>query len=384
MAEQTVQSERWRGLAATWRSDRLSRVEAIVVLSLVALGTAAGIVVALFARPDAVGPALFQAALTASFALFVWTPLGAVAVLVACVPLSYAFASERETLLALAIALGLVVRTGARVVIALFAAAFLVASAVIVLASDPGGFNLPAALLAAAVSGAVGLVTRMASDRGRRLEERLAVSARAQQDAARAERQRIADELHDVIAHDLTIIAMHAQVLVRTDDVGTRQQSQAAISESAARALSDLRRVVAENSDLLAGDPFGATGLSDAIDAAEHELTTAGHRVVVDCAASDVVLPRVVERTLARVLRESTTNVLKHGGGGDVRIGFRVDDDAATLTLRNSLGGERVAGLPSGGYGTVRMAERARRLDGTFTAGRDGGDWLVTVRIPLG
>lgn len=384
MAEQTAQSEWWRGLAATWRSDRLSRVETIVVLVLVALGTVAGIAVALFARPDAVGPALFQAALTASFALFVWTPVSAVAVLVASVPLSYAFASERETLLVLAIALGLVVRTGARVVIALFAAAFLVASAAIVLASDPGGFNLPAALLAAAVSGAVGLVTRMASDRGRRLEERLAVSARAQQDAARAERQRIADELHDVIAHDLTIIAMHAQVLVRTDDTGTRQQSQAAISESAARALSDLRRVVAENSDLLAGDPFEAVGLTDAIDAAEHELVAAGHRVVVDREADDVVLPRVVERTIARVLRESTTNVLKHGGGGDVRIAFRADDDAAVLTLRNGLGAERAAGLPSGGYGTVRMAERARRLDGVFTAGMDGGDWLVTLRIPLG
>ncbi|MCJ1708562.1 sensor histidine kinase [Microbacterium sp. VKM Ac-2923] len=383
MAEQTVQSEWWRGLAATWRSDRLSRVESIVVLVLVALGTAGGIVVALLARPDAVGPALFQAALTASFALFVWTPVGAVAVLVASVPVSYAFASERETLLVLAIALGLVVRTGARGVIALFAAAFLVASAAIVMVSDPGGFNLPAALLAAAVSGAVGLVTRMASDRGRRLEERLAVSARAQQDAARTERQRIADELHDVIAHDLTIIAMHAQVLVRTDDAGTRQQSQAAISESAARALSDLRRVVAENSGLLADDPFGATGLADAIDAAEHELVAARHRVVVGCDANDVVLPRVVERTIARVLRESTTNVLKHGGRGDVRIAFHADDDAATLTLRNGLGGERTAGLPSGGYGTVRMAERARRLDGTFTAGMDGGDWLVTLRIPL-
>jgi signal transduction histidine kinase len=384
MADQIARSDWRRSLAATWRSDRLSRVESIVVLVLVALGTAGGVAIALFARPDAVGPALFQAALTASFALFVWSPVGAVAVLVASVPVSYAFASERETLLVLAIALGLVVRTGARAVIAAFAGAFLVAGAVIVLVSDPGGFNLPAALLAAAVSGAVGMVTRMASDRGRRLEERLALSARAEQDARRAERQRIADELHDVIAHDLTIIAMHAQVLVRTDDDGTRRQAQAAISESAARALSDLRRVVAENSDVLAADPFEATGLGDALEAAEHELTAAGHRVVVDSGPADAMLPRVVERTLARVLRESTTNVLKHSGGGDVRIAVRTDQDAVTLTIRNTRGGERPSGLPSGGYGTVRMAERARRLDGTFTAGPDGGDWLVTVRFPLG
>lgn len=366
-----------------WRSDPLTRAEKIVLLALVGTGALASVAIVLLTNGDPVA-GLFQLGLTLAFALFAWSPLAAACVFASAVPLSYLAHSPQEALLACALAVGIVVRTGSRLLVASFAVVFLLAAAAAVLPEDPAaGGNLAAALLTAAVAGAVGLIIRLTIDRERRLVEKLAISAIAEHDAARAERQRIADELHDVIGHDLTIIAMHVRVLERDRSDRTRALSQAAIGDAASKALADLRRVVAENGDPAVPVGSGEAGLAQAMAEAESELRAAGHDVVIDGDPDDDRITRLVGRTLARVLRESVTNVLKHGRGGAVRIHLGVHGGAADLQIRSAVGGSRRADLPSGGYGTVRMAERARRLGGSFHAGPDGADWLVAVRIPL-
>jgi signal transduction histidine kinase len=72
----------------------------------------------------------------------------------------------------------------------------------------------------------------------------LEVSEREVAEQLKHERDLIADELHDIVAHEITIVALHAAVLDRTEDMQTRSQSQTAIREAAVQALTDIRRVL--------------------------------------------------------------------------------------------------------------------------------------------
>jgi signal transduction histidine kinase len=240
--------------------------------------------------------------------------------------------------------------------------------------------NVGIYLVVAAVAGAIGVALRMASDRGQILEERLAESAEQERQAVLAERRWIAGELHDSIAHHLTVVALHVQML---DDPTVVAESQEAIRVAARKAMADLRFVIELADDGPRARGMQTGDLREAIDEARSEIEAAGHPVRVDGDTEDARIPRVAEIAFARIVRESATNILKHAGAGPVLLSLQVHDEFVALTIRSPLPTTPRRDLPSSGTGLNRMAERVLGASGEFSAGAVDGQWQVLARLPL-
>ncbi len=209
---------------------------------------------------------------------------------------------------------------------------------------------------------------------------------RAEQ-ARLGERNRIAREMHDVLAHKVSLIALHAGALEVNADVGSEQveRTAALVRTTAREALDDLRGVlgvlrtdVSPDATDLAPQP----GLAD-VAALVESSRAAGIAVDLDCRVEGAP-PEVIGRTAHRVVQESLTNVHKHARS------------AATTVLLDGAGGRELevvvcnkvpvaAGslLPGSGVGLVGLAERVALVGGTLRWGRtDDGGWQVHAHLP--
>jgi signal transduction histidine kinase len=362
------------------KGEKLSTIERIAVLAVV--GTIVTFdTVGLFLPPglDPLTAALGIAS-TAVLALYLWSPLIATYALGVVFALSFIPGIEAQVLTTAAFAAGLVVRLGWTSLVLSYAGVFLLASALVVTGDSRDAFNIAIFLVGAAVSGAVGFALRMAFARGRTLEVQLAEKAEQERQAVLAERRWIAGELHDSIAHHLTVVALHVQML---DDDRTSSESQEAIRIAARKAMTDLRFVIdlADDGPRSEGMPSG--DLAASVDEAQQEFESAGHAVIVDGDPSDERIPRAAEIILARILRESATNVLKYAGEGEVLIRFDIDDDSAKLTVSSPLSVTPRRELSSSRTGVGRMAERVLGASGEFSAGEADGRWVVSALLPI-
>jgi len=322
-------------------------------------------------------------ATTAAFALYIWSPLLATIAVGAALVLSFFTESATAGLTAGAVAAGLVLRLGATPLIFGYAGGFLLSNAAFVYffgGRDGTTTNVAVALVISIVAGGVGLALRLGHARGQRLARQLAESAERERQAIMAERRWIAGELHDSIAHHLTVVAMHVQLI---DDDGARPTSQAAIQVAARKAMSDLRFVIQLAEDAPRGTGVPSGDLAAAIDEATEEFEAAGHQVECEGDPRDESIPRGAEIILARIVRESATNVLKYAGPGMIRFALVPQADAITLTIESPLPDTPRRDLPSTGTGLNRMAERVLGVSGSFTAGPRDGVWCVEVRLPL-
>ncbi len=212
---------------------------------------------------------------------------------------------------------------------------------------------------------------------------------RLTQETARAiqgERDRIADELHNIIAHDITIVVMHARTLELLDDQEERSRSTEVITTAATQALTDIRRMLRI--------AHGMSSASPDVDAADEpiaETLRAIHRELSDlCGDLDLEVPArvrvstAINATLRHVARECATNIMKHAPHSPrVRIRLLQEADTVSLTIANAPGRPGTAQSGSAtGYGLDRMAHRVELLGGTFTAGMNGGDWVVSATVP--
>ncbi|MFJ2542515.1 sensor histidine kinase [Microbacterium sp. NPDC087589] len=362
------------------KGEKLSTIERIAVLAVV--GTIVTFdTVGLFLPPglDPLTAALGIAS-TAVLALYLWSPLIATYALGVVFALSFIPGIEAQVLTTAAFAAGLIVRLGWTSLVLSYAGVFLLASALVVTGDSRDAFNIAIFLVGAAVSGAVGFALRIAFARGRTLEVQLAEKAEQERQAVLAERRWIAGELHDSIAHHLTVVALHVQML---DDDRTSSESQEAIRIAARKAMTDLRFVIdlADDGPRSEGMPSG--DLAASVEEAQQEFESAGHAVVVDGDPSDERIPRAAEIILARILRESATNVLKYAGEGEVLIRFEIDDDAAKLTVSSPLSATPRRELSSSRTGVGRMAERVLGASGEFSAGEVDGRWVVSALLPI-
>lgn len=367
--------------------ERLTTVER--VFALVAVG---GIilfdVIGLLSTPGAdVVRSLVAILTTALLVLFLWSPLAATIALAVAFALSFFVGLETLVLTTAAVAAAFVMRLGRTPLILSYTAGFLVGTAIIAYGETavPVGeaeapVNVGIYLIFAAVAGGVGFALRMAFARGRRLEQQLAASAEQERQAVLAERRWIAGELHDSIAHHLTIVSLHVQML---DDAQTSADSQEAIRVAARKAMTDLRFVIdlAEDgpraSDVQIGD------LAEALAEAREELEAAGHAVVFEGDARDERIPRSAEIILARVARESATNILKYAGAGSIDMRLGITDETAVLTISSPLPTAARRALSSSRTGLERMAERVLGGSGEFSAGEVGDRWVVAARLPI-
>jgi len=212
--------------------------------------------------------------------------------------------------------------------------------------------------------------------------ERVAEARRA----AAEERTRIARELHDVVAHRVTMMTVQAGAarMVGTEDPAAAQQALDAVEQAGRQALSELRHLLnvlrpQSEADGLGPQPCLA-GLPRLVD----QLGQAG--VEVSLTTSDslpVDLPASVELSAYRIVQEALTNVVKHGGPG-VRAGVHIDSDDHVLTIEVTDTGGGGTVLPGSGHGIVGMRERASLLGGTLEAGpRPSGGFQVSARLPM-
>lgn len=244
----------------------------------------------------------------------------------------------------------------------------------------------------------LGHFLQQSMERRERDLRRVAEATRRAAEAAQEERRLLARDLHDIVAHNLTIIAMQTRT---AEYVGTEEAARQAVrvaAESAKEALSDLRRMLTLlQAEGLVAD--GATEQSDAQDGAsaldlEHGavrfgrgLEALGISTAVNTEGLSTDIPQSVETAVYRVLQEAVTNVAKHAGGGsEAVITVQVDDDEVRLAV-----GNRITGTPprdksawmSSGHGLVGMRDRVAAFEGTFDAGRQKDWWWVRAEVPL-
>ncbi|GAA1337566.1 histidine kinase [Catellatospora bangladeshensis] len=194
--------------------------------------------------------------------------------------------------------------------------------------------------------------------------------------AVGAERTRMARDLHDVIAGHLSAIAIQSEaVLSMPADSETVRTVLRSVRENSVRSLAEMRTMI----DVLRADDAVDEPVTVRLaDAARLVDSARAGGLAVDFAIDDVDgLPVAVDLAAYRILQEALTNALKHGSSASVRVERQVRRLVVVVrnTARDAAGGT--------GTGLVSMAERAHAVGGAFTAGRDGGDWLVRAELPL-
>ena len=249
--------------------------------------------------------------------------------------------------------------------------------------------DLLSTALLCAITGGVGLYigSRRTSykalhERAERLQrerELLAERAVAQ------ERLRIAQELHDVVAHNVSLIVVQAQALGATvaDDRVTAGTD--AIAELGRQAMAEMHRTLrlmrAGGDDAAGRQP--QPGLAD-LDGLLERSRAAGLPIDLAIEGRPRPLPQGVDLSAYRILQEALTNVVKHAGRvpTTVTLGYRAD--ALELTVTDS-GPARPMTPTPGGHGLVGMRERAALFGGTLTAApRNGHGFQVQAVLPYG
>ncbi|WP_280235488.1 sensor histidine kinase [Nocardia cyriacigeorgica] len=201
--------------------------------------------------------------------------------------------------------------------------------------------------------------------------------------AAAEERRRIAREVHDVIAHSLSVTLLHltaARHALQTDrDVDEAVDALTDAERLGRQAMADIRRTVG----LLDSGPTKhlAEPSAEDIAALVDDFARAGLPIEAEITGDLGAVSAAVGLALYRIGQESLANVAKHAPGATVR--FRLVVDPATVTLR--VANTVPAGAPAqlgAGMGLTGMRQRAELLGGRMTAGHDDGGWAVEVRFP--
>lgn len=206
--------------------------------------------------------------------------------------------------------------------------------------------------------------------------------------ARTAERTRIAREMHDVLAHRISAVAMHAGALSYRSDLAASEVRQISevIRDNAHLALTDLREVLGILRGVEAVD-------GDRPQPSWHDLPSlvvqargAGMRVELDDDLSPLGPPDRLGRTVYRVVQEGLTNARKHAPDTSVRVGLHGQSgDGIVVEVRNPLrvgATPGIATLPSSGLGLVGLSERAALVGGTLTHRIEKDEFVLRLAVP--
>lgn len=223
-------------------------------------------------------------------------------------------------------------------------------------------------------------------DRTRRAETEARLRA---EQAQRLAREAIAREMHDVLAHRLTLLSVHAGALEFRPDAPGEEIARAAgvIRESAHEALQDLREIIGV---LRAGEP-DETGRPQptlpALDTLVAESREAGMKVTLDNRVTDpAAVPSSVGRTAYRIAQECLTNARKHAPGTEVTVTVTgAPGEGLVVSVRNPAPEGEVPHVPGSGQGLIGLGERAMLTGGRLEHGPEAdGAFRVRAWLPWG
>jgi signal transduction histidine kinase len=201
-------------------------------------------------------------------------------------------------------------------------------------------------------------------------------------EAVRYERARIARELHDVVAHCMSIVVVQASAGQRLDDADPAVTNQLLddISELARQAEADMAGLTR----LLAVDSAQAPALSaETLDQLVDRARSTGTPVEITVAGDLGTVHASAAAALHRVLQEGLTNAIKHAPGAAVVVNLRVASQQTTLEIRNDASVTPLLSVGGGGNGLRGLAERVTELGGTLHGQQTAsGGWLLSAVIP--
>jgi signal transduction histidine kinase len=202
--------------------------------------------------------------------------------------------------------------------------------------------------------------------------------------AVAEERIRIARELHDVVAHAISVIVIQARGARRSlaDDPDETREALDTIEVTGGRALSEMRRLLGmlrTDGEQIALAPQPSLRF---IDELVTHVAAAGISLDVSVEGEPVELPTGIDVSAYRIIQEALTNTLKHAGPATARLVIKYGAD--TLELEVSDSGSGTAAHDAKGHGLIGMRERVSLYGGKFEAGpADGGGFRVQARLPL-
>ena len=262
--------------------------------------------------------------------------------------------------------------------------------AYIVVAPSGGGVNgsVPVALLSLTVIAAgLGVVSRARGETAALTATRRAMADTLLEHAARGERARIARELHDVVAHHISMISVQAEIArLTTPGMPTEGARRlAAIGDTARTALTEMQRLL----DVLRSDAGteptrkpqpGLDQLNELIDEAR-DAGGASTRLIVR--GRVVSLDAGLQLSAYRIIQEALTNARRHAPGAAVDVELLYAGDALHVRVRDN-GPGPPDGAMAGGHGLLGMRERAAMVGGTLSTGRARtGGFLVEATLPM-
>ena len=245
--------------------------------------------------------------------------------------------------------------------------------------------DVGASLLLTGVAVGWGLFVRARRELVRSMREQ---ADRAGDEARAAERRRIAREMHDVLAHRLSLLSVHAGALEFNPDAPAEEVAEAAgvIRESARAALDELRGVIGvlreDGGESLTQPPQPT--LAD-LAALVEESRAAGMRITAQIELGDAAPPAAVGRTAYRIVQEGLTNARKHAPGAAVTLTVTAPDGALHVEVRSLAPVAVAAGspLPGAGTGLIGLAERVTLAGGELESGVDPeGAFVLRARLP--
>ncbi|MFI1916257.1 sensor histidine kinase [Nocardia sp. NPDC020380] len=211
--------------------------------------------------------------------------------------------------------------------------------------------------------------------RGRAEREELHTQA-----ALARDRAQLAREMHDVVSHQVSLIAVQAGALEMNAPDAQTERTAATVRELSRKTLDELRYMVT----VLRASGTEASGLAP-------QPTVTQLPALIRDSGLDVSirgelptdLPAAEQRAIFRTVQEGLTNVRKYAPDAAVTVEFGGDRSEVSVVVRNTAGSGGVSGLPSGGHGLRGLRERAELLEGTLTAGpRADGGFGLELRLP--
>ena len=202
--------------------------------------------------------------------------------------------------------------------------------------------------------------------------------------AAESERRHIARELHDVVAHSVSVMVVQAGAArkVLTDKPEAARQSLLSVEASGHEAMAELRRLLGVLSENGGAAPLAPQPGLQNVEALVTNVNDAGLPVVLRIEGEPFALQPGVDMATYRIVQEALTNALKYAGGARTEVTVRYTPEAIDLEVTDE--GAIATPADSIGRGLIGMRERVAVFGGTIEAGkRPGGGYMVRAHLPI-